>query len=121
MTQLLTCEKMRSAAQGALNQAFDDTYNNLPDPSRFWPFPQQSGLTDPGHCHSIIEPAQAVIWTPDEQKVKQDIERCMDERITKAPPAPVQSAPQPCGKAAPKGIDFCPAVGGRYLAWLKGD
>jgi hypothetical protein len=27
---------------------------------------------------------------------------------------------QPCGKSPPKGINFVPAVGAKYLAWTKG-
>ena len=68
---------------------------------------------NPAHARNCV----MTIWTPDTKATKQDIERCLNfgERTTKTE-APIVA--QPCGKSPPKGINFVPAVGSRYQAWI---
>lgn len=131
-TVILTATQMLKEVEKIYQEAYPLVVcgGGLQDPANTWPFPDPGahshGITDPGHCHGV--------WTPPEQPkpytlammqamkaTKQDIEKCLGQ-ITQAPitksAAPVKSAPQPCGKAPPKGINFCPAVGGRYQAWI---
>jgi hypothetical protein len=96
MARIMTPTEMSKEAEAALIAASAAAILRLPDPRK------------QGESHGVV-----LCMTPADRLVKEliaskpELYSVPEERIVK----------QPCGKSAPKGIDFVPELGEAYQAW----
>jgi hypothetical protein len=98
MALIISANGMLAAADAVFKEAIQNVYGG--------------GITDPGHCHGIVENVVYDSSPP----LPSIVRAIVDSKHLDVDPA-TKIVKQPCGKAPPKGIDFVPAVGAPYQTW----